>query len=70
MSLAQGTTRDVLFDRGMMGDGVIDIRHIRGLVEAIGYSGFCEVEILSKDWWARPMGDVLTTCIERYRSAC
>ncbi|MFI4989118.1 MAG: sugar phosphate isomerase/epimerase family protein, partial [Alphaproteobacteria bacterium] len=38
-------TSDLLLDRGMMGDGVIDIRYIRGLVEAAGYDGFCEVEI-------------------------
>ncbi len=63
-------TRDLLYDRAMMGDGVIDIRHIRGLIEAVGYDGFCEVEILSKDWWNRPMDEVLSICAERCRSAC
>jgi sugar phosphate isomerase/epimerase len=63
-------TRDVLFDRGMMGDGVIDIRTIRSMMERAGYAGFCEVEILSRDWWQRPMEEVLITCIERYRNAC
>ena len=64
-------TNDMLYDRGMMGDGVIDIPHIRGLVEDAGYSGFCEVEILSKsDWWRRPMPEVLATCIQRYRNVC
>jgi sugar phosphate isomerase/epimerase len=55
---------------GMMGDGVIDIPYIRRLVENTGYSGFCEVEILSKDWWKRPIGEVLNTCVVRYRTVC
>src|SRR6266478_9148405 len=42
-------TRDLLNDRGMMGDGVIDLRRIRGWVEAAGYDGFCEVEIFSAE---------------------
>jgi sugar phosphate isomerase/epimerase len=64
-------TRDLLLDRGMMGDGVIDIPRIRGWVEAAGYEGFCEVEIFSRDnWWKRPMAEVLETCIQRYRSVC
>jgi sugar phosphate isomerase/epimerase len=61
-------TRDLLNDRGMMGDGVIDLRRVRADVEAVGYRGFAEVEIFSRDWWARPMADVLETCIARHRS--
>ena len=60
-------TRDLLNDRGMMGDGVIDIRRIRNWVEAAGYDGYCEVEIFSHDWWARPGDEVLRTCSERFR---
>ena len=40
-------TRDLLNDRGMMGDGVIDLPLIRSWVEAAGYAGFQEVEIFS-----------------------
>jgi len=40
-------TRDLLNDRGMMGDGVIDLPRIRSWVEAAGYTGFQEVEIFS-----------------------
>jgi sugar phosphate isomerase/epimerase len=61
-------TRDLLNDRGMMGDGVIALRQLRGEVEAAGYRGFVEVEIFSEDWWAKPMTSVLATCIARYRS--
>lgn len=63
-------TRDLLLDRGMMGDGVIDIPRIRGWVEAQGYAGYSEVEIFSgANWWQRGGDEVLATCIERHRSA-
>lgn len=59
-------TRDLLNDRGMMGDGVIDLPRIRSWVEAAGYSGFQEVEIFSElDWWKRDPDQVLRTCKER-----
>jgi len=60
-------TTDMLNDRGMMGDGVIDIRKVRGWVEDQGFAGFCEVEIFSQDnWWTRTMDAVLETCSERH----
>ncbi|MEO7127685.1 MAG: sugar phosphate isomerase/epimerase family protein [Rhodoferax sp.] len=62
-------TRDLLNDRGMMGDGVIDIPRIRGWVEAQGFAGYSEVEIFStENWWKRDMGEVLDTCVARHRS--
>jgi sugar phosphate isomerase/epimerase len=64
-------TRDVLLDRGMMGDGVADLKAIRAAVEAAGYDGPCEVEIFSANhWWKRDPGEVLDTCVERYRTVC
>jgi sugar phosphate isomerase/epimerase len=63
-------TADLLNDRGMMGDGVIDIPRIRGWVEAQGFAGYSEVEIFSAaNWWQRDHGEVLDTCIQRHRSA-
>lgn len=63
-------TTDLLNDRGMMGDGVIDIPRIRGWVEAQGFAGYSEVEIFSTaNWWERPHEEVLDTCIARHRSA-
>ncbi len=63
-------TRDLLNDRGMMGDGVIEIPKIRGWVEAAGYAGYSEVEIFSsRDWWQRPADEVLDRCVERHRTA-
>lgn len=62
-------TTDLLLDRGMMGDGVIDIRRIRSLVEAAGYAGCCEVEIMSaNNWWQRDPEEVLRVCIERHQT--
>jgi sugar phosphate isomerase/epimerase len=61
-------TNDLLNDRGMMGDGIIELRKIRGLLEAAGYAGPAEVEIFSERWWALPADAVLDTCIARYRS--
>jgi sugar phosphate isomerase/epimerase len=61
-------TKDILNDRGMMGDGVIDIKRLRRAVEAQGFAGYSEIEIFSEDWWARPLDEVLRTCIERHRS--
>jgi len=64
-------TRDILLDRGMMGDGVADLRGIRGAVEAAGYAGPCEVEIFSAaNWWRRDPDDVLETIVARYRTVC
>jgi sugar phosphate isomerase/epimerase len=63
-------TRDLLNDRGMMGDGVIELPRIRGWVEAAGFAGYSEVEIFSaENWWKRPADEVLDTCIARHRSA-
>jgi sugar phosphate isomerase/epimerase len=63
-------TTDLLNDRGMMGDGVIDIPLIRGWVEDQGFNGYSEVEIFSaNNWWQRDHGEVLDTCIERHRHA-
>jgi sugar phosphate isomerase/epimerase len=61
-------TRDILNDRGMMGDGVIEIKRLRAAVEQVGYAGYSEIEIFSNDWWSKPMDEVLTTCIERHKT--
>ncbi len=62
-------TTDLLEDRGMMGDGVIDLPGIRAAVEAQGFAGYSEVEIFSAaNWWQRDGAEVLDTCIQRHRS--
>ncbi|GAA5544178.1 MULTISPECIES: sugar phosphate isomerase/epimerase family protein [Brucella] len=64
-------TSDVLLDRGMMGDGVADLRFIRENIENAGYDGPCEVEVFSVDnWWKRDPGEVLDVMVERFRTVC
>ena len=64
-------TRDLLLDRGMMGDGIIDLRAIRVAIEKAGYRGPQEVEIFSSEnWWKRPGEEVLATCAERFLATC
>ena len=64
-------TTDLLLDRGMMGDGVIDLPGIRGMIEAAGYFGPQEVEIFSRDnWWKKSGDEVVRTSVERFSSVC
>ena len=60
-------TRDMLNDRGMMGDGVVDLKRVRAAVEGVGYAGFSEVEIFSDAWGERPVAEVLDVCIARHK---
>jgi sugar phosphate isomerase/epimerase len=62
-------TKDILNDRGMMGDGILDLKMIRGLIENAGYDGMIEVEIFSSgDWWNRPIAETLAVVRERFES--
>lgn len=63
-------TKDIWLDRGMMGDGVINIPQIRGWVEEAGYEGFAEVEILSSYWWEQDPDEVVRLCVERHKTVC
>jgi len=58
--------RDMLNDRGLMGDGVIDLRTIRGWVEDAGFNGFNEVEVFSDEYWKMDQADYVTLIAERY----
>jgi sugar phosphate isomerase/epimerase len=63
-------TTDILNDRGMMGDGVIDLKLIRSLVEGAGYTGLVEVELFSSgNWWKRPIAETLAVLKERFATA-
>ena len=64
-------TRDLLTDRGMMGDGVIDLRGLRAAIEAEGFAGLNEVEIFSElNWWKIDADEVLSTVVERAMTVC
>jgi sugar phosphate isomerase/epimerase len=61
-------TKDLLLDRGMMGDGIIDLKGIRKMVEGAGYNAPVDVEIFSaENWWKRDPDEVLRVCAERFR---
>ena len=59
---------DVLMNRGMMGDGVIELRRIREAVERTGYADPIEVEIFNQAVWDTPLDSLLPLVKERYRS--
>jgi len=65
------STSHMLLDRGMMGDGVADLKAIRQSVEWAGYQGLCEVEVFSaENWWKRSPDEVLDVVVERFRTVC
>ena len=53
-------------NRGMMGDGVIELRRIRGEVERAGYRGPIEVEIFNESIWEMPVDDLVRLTKERF----
>lgn len=57
----------VLLGRGMMGDGCIELRRLRALVDATGYAGPIEVEIFNQSIWDAPAADVVDRVVRAYR---
>jgi sugar phosphate isomerase/epimerase len=57
---------EVLMGRGMMGDGIIELRRLRQAVDATGYAGSIEVEIFNRAINAMPGDEVLALLKERY----
>lgn len=63
-------TTDLLNDRGLMGEGCIDLKGIRAMVEATGFDGFNEVEVFSERWWARDQNEFLDEIKRAYLKHC
>ena len=61
-------TRDMLNDRGLMGDGCIDIDSITQMVRKAGFTGLSEVEVFSDEYWKMDQHAYLDLVIERYRA--
>ncbi|MFZ0088090.1 MAG: sugar phosphate isomerase/epimerase family protein [Solirubrobacteraceae bacterium] len=59
-------TTDTLQGRGMMGDGIIDLRTIRGWVQEAGYAGPIEVEVISRALWERDGDEMLALICRRF----
>jgi len=60
-------TTDLLLDRGLMGEGCIPLKQIRGWVERAGFNGFIEVEIFSNARWKEDQSVFLDKIISAYR---
>lgn len=61
-------TEDLLNDRGLMGDGCIDVKQIRGWVEDAGFDGFNEVEVFSNRYWAMDQRMYLERIVDAYKT--
>ena len=59
-------TTDLLAGRGLMGDGIIDLPGIRGLIEAAGYDGPIEVEVVNPALADTPPGELLRDIKARF----
>jgi sugar phosphate isomerase/epimerase len=59
-------TTDLLNDRGLMGEGCIDLRGIRAMVEGVGFDGMIEVEVFSNRWWEKPTQEFLQAITQAY----
>lgn len=58
-------TRHIRLDRGMPGEGQIDLLQWRQMVEQAGYNGPVELEIFSdQGWWKRPPEEMLKAIID------
>jgi sugar phosphate isomerase/epimerase len=58
-------TKHILTDRGMMGDGIINLAAIHRMMCGAGFDGPIEVEIFSAEWWARDPAEVLDIALAR-----
>lgn len=63
-------TTDLLNDRGLMGEGCIDIRGIKAMVHAAGFRGLDEVEVFSTRWWAADQDEYLAQIGRAWREHC
>ncbi|NQV35394.1 MAG: sugar phosphate isomerase/epimerase [Phycisphaeraceae bacterium] len=59
-------TKDMLLDRGLMGEGCINLPQIRGWVEDAGFQGFHEVEIFSDTYWQMDQSEFLNKIKQAY----
>jgi len=61
---------DLLMGRGMMGDGVIELRRVRAAVQRAGYLGPIECEIFNRAIWDMPGDEALALMKQRYLEYC
>jgi sugar phosphate isomerase/epimerase len=61
-------TQDLLLDRGLPGEGCINLRQVRGWMEQAGFHGFCEVEVFSNQHWAGDQRAFIERIVASYRA--
>jgi sugar phosphate isomerase/epimerase len=52
-------TSDLLLDRGLPGEGVIDLKAFRSAMDEAGFDGWVEVELFSTRLWASPQAELV-----------
>ncbi|MFW5786182.1 MAG: sugar phosphate isomerase/epimerase family protein, partial [bacterium] len=62
-------TEDLLLDRGLMGEGCIDLPQVRQWVDTAGFEGFIEVEILSRQYWSLDQAEWLAMIVQACRES-
>jgi sugar phosphate isomerase/epimerase len=63
-------TQHLLLDRGLMGEGVIDLKNLSQMVGGAGYSGFVEVEIFSERLWSKPPERIVQEVMDAFVNHC
>jgi sugar phosphate isomerase/epimerase len=61
---------DLLNDRGLMGEGCIDLKRIRKWMEEAGFGGYIEVEIFSDRYWQMEQEEYLDLIVGAYLEHC
>ena len=59
-------TPDILMGRGVMGDGIIEIRRLREAADRAGYAGPIEVEVFNEALWSRSADEIVSLISERF----
>ncbi len=57
---------DMLNDRGLMGEGCIDVKKISSWVDQTGFDGYVEVEIFSNIHWATDQHEFLGKIVKAF----
>jgi sugar phosphate isomerase/epimerase len=61
-------TRNLLTDRGLMGDGCINIPIMRSWIEQAGFDGLIEVEVFSEEYWSMDQQQYVSRIAESFIS--
>ncbi|MGI8605177.1 MAG: sugar phosphate isomerase/epimerase family protein [Verrucomicrobiales bacterium] len=62
-------TTDLLNDRGLMGEGCIDLKRISNWIGRSGFPGWREVEIFSNRWWGTDQAQYLKKIVAAYQES-